>query len=119
MRTNVEKCGTYGGLNMAEIDALSKMIGRIETTLEYQNKEISKVTDGIAIIKNTTEKLTTDSVTHGTMMKAMHERQDDMEPRLNWVEMIVKRALWIGGGAIAFISFLVNLIFPYFAKLFP
>lgn len=108
---------------MPEIDHLSQMIGRIETTLDYQNKEIAKVTDGIAVIKNATDSLSKDNTTMDLTVKALHLRMDEMQPKVERHQAIVdkgKGVFWILSGAMGLVGYVLSqFIFPWLTRLLP
>lgn len=104
---------------MGDIDEVSALLGELKSGISYIQQEVAQTRNLQASMDGKIDGLTTDKVLHESRLTALHKRQDEMEPRLNWVEMIIKRFLWLGAGVVAFVSFLVNLVFPHITRFLP
>lgn len=80
---------------MAEIDEISQALGRLEAIGQYQNKELSNIRGDLSVVKNDTQKLSTDSVAQELAIRALHDRMDIIEPKVNQHEAIKNKGLGI------------------------
>lgn len=115
----IEKCGTFGGLNMGEIDQISQALGRLEGKTDAQTLELGHIRGDLSVVKNDTEKLTNSSILSESRISALHLRLDIIEPKVNDHESLKNKGL----GIFAFVSMLFGaigwVVSTFIGKIFP
>jgi hypothetical protein len=122
MKTNV----LYGDFSVAEYDDVSGKLGGLEATT-------SGILRSVNVIESAVKTLTEKSILGEASNLAIHARIDferkereeilkDMEtmkPKIEWLEKIVGRALWVGTGIVSIITIALNYIPQILGKIFP
>ena len=101
---------------MGDVESIERTLGRLLTVTEFQNKELSEIRGGVSIIKNSVEDSARKAIELEMVIKALHERSDDIESRQKKSETILEQHETLKNKGLGILS-IISLILSFLGAL--